>query len=349
MSKQDLETFLVNFVVEQTGYPPEMVELDADLEADLGIDSIKKAQLFGELAEHFEVQATSELSLDDFPTLRHVVKFLEGVPQKGAAAAAVSAASAPAAGHSGTNGAAAAAKPMAPPPAPQAAPAAAVQAAPVAAAAPTSGLQGQDLEQFLVNFVVEQTGYPPEMVELDADLEADLGIDSIKKAQLFGELAEYFEVQATSELSLDDFPTLRHVLNFLRNVPQKGAAPAADRSLTVAATMPAPAAPAPQAAAAPQAVPQGNGAAQPAGDAGDLEDFLVNFVVEQTGYPPEMVELDADLEADLGIDSIKKAQLFGELAEYFEVQVSGELSLDDFPTLRHVLKFLGGVPRKMPV
>ena len=38
----------------------------------------------------------------------------------------------------------------------------------------------------------------------------------------------------------------------------------------------------------------------------ELEKFLINFVVEQTGYPPEVVELDANLEADLGIDSIKK-------------------------------------------
>ena len=64
-------------------------------------------------------------------------------------------------------------------------------------------------------------------------------------------------------------------------------------------------------------------AAAPAGgpslDVGELEKFLVNFVVEQTGYPPEVVELDADLEADLGIDSIKKAQMFGELQEYFDV------------------------------
>ncbi|MDH3719371.1 MAG: acyltransferase domain-containing protein, partial [Planctomycetota bacterium] len=47
----------------------------------------------------------------------------------------------------------------------------------------------------------------------------------------------------------------------------------------------------------------------------ELESFLIDFVVEQTGYPPEVVELDADLEADLGIDSIKKAQLFGELQD----------------------------------
>ncbi|MEZ6074627.1 MAG: phosphopantetheine-binding protein [Pirellulaceae bacterium] len=53
--------------------------------------------------------------------------------------------------------------------------------------------------------------------------------------------------------------------------------------------------------------------------ASELSAFLVDFVVEQTGYPPEIVELDADLEADLGIDSIKKAQLFGELREMFAI------------------------------
>ena len=83
----------------------------------------------------------------------------------------------------------------------------------VVAPAPAKGPALADLESFLINFVVEQTGYPVEVVDLDADLEADLGIDSIKKAQLFGELQEYFDVGTTdSNLSLDDFPTLRHVL-----------------------------------------------------------------------------------------------------------------------------------------
>jgi acyl carrier protein len=414
MGKQELEKFLVDFVVEQTGYPPEMVELDADLEADLGIDSIKKAQLFGELAEYFDVQATADLSLDDFPTLRHVVNFLDGVPQKAAApeknavfatpaaptptpastavAPVVSAQPPkPAAPLYATNGAATAASRPAAPPTIQAAgqpastaPAAVAQPPQTSAGAPSAGaLQGKALEEFLVNFVVEQTGYPPEMVELDADLEADLGIDSIKKAQLFGELAEYFEVQVSEDLSLDDFPTLRHVVNFLDGVPQRGnravAAPSAATPATAPPSAPAattappapaatprvetqppvvarsagpatpPASPQPPAHATPATGSGSNGAAHSAAEVGDLEKFLVNFVVEQTGYPPEMVELDADLEADLGIDSIKKAQLFGELAEYFEVQVSEDLSLDDFPTLRHVMNFLKGVPRKMPV
>jgi acyl carrier protein len=108
------------------------------------------------------------------------------------------------------------------PASPPAAPNAESPSAPASAAVATA-----DLEQFLVNFVVEQTGYPPEVIELDADLEADLGIDSIKKAQMFGELQEYFDVTPTDNLTLDDFPTLRHIVNFLAKAPAKGAAPVA--------------------------------------------------------------------------------------------------------------------------
>jgi acyl carrier protein len=221
--------------------------------------------------------------------------------------------------------------------APAAAPAPQPIVAEQPAAAQPASLDPQELERFLINFVVEHTGYPPEVVELDADIEADLGIDSIKKAQLFGELGEYFDVQPDENLSLDSFPTLRHVLDYLVKVqgsesPVPQAKPAPQ---TVAVAAPT-AAPAPQ----PVVVEQ-PAAAQPASlDPQELERFLINFVVEHTGYPPEVVELDADIEADLGIDSIKKAQLFGELGEYFDVQPDENLSLDSFPTLRHVLDYL---------
>jgi len=38
---------------------------------------------------------------------------------------------------------------------------------------------------------------------------------------------------------------------------------------------------------------------------------LVRLVAERTGYPPEMLGLDVDLEADLGIDSIKRIEILG--------------------------------------
>ena len=109
---------------------------------------------------------------------------------------------------------------------------------PPAPAPQPSPLAGGELESFLINFVVEQTGYPSEVVELDADLEADLGIDSIKKAQLFGELREYFDVTPSEDLSLDDFPTLRHVLKFLQGAPVKGGAAVAEPVAAAATSAP---------------------------------------------------------------------------------------------------------------
>ena len=140
-----------------------------------------------------------------------------------------------------------------------------------------------------------------------------------------------------------------------RPVPAVAAQPASPQPTTTTAppapTAPVPtasvAAPVPVAPATPSPTPPIAEAAKPsleaetAVDSSQLETFLINFVVEQTGYPSEVVELDADLEADLGIDSIKKAQMFGELQEYFDITPTDDLTLDDFPTLASRLQLFG--------
>jgi len=356
----EVEKFLIEFVVEQTGYPAEIVELDADLEADLGIDSIRKAQLFGEVGQRYGLKAEDGVSLDDFPTLRSLIEYLlpriggvgraAGVaPQAGGAVNgqanghangyANGQGNGPAKGYANgqvnghaigqatgrTNGRHDAASPE-----PVAGTRTAASGTAVAA----------ELERFLVEFVVEQTGYPAEIVELDADLEADLGIDSIRKAQLFGEVGQRYGLKAEDGVSLDDFPTLRHLIAYL--VPRvTGAAGATVVASTQAATTPKPPAVTPRPAApasAPTVAPTRSPA--PAALAGELERFLVDFVVEQTGYPAEIVELDADLEADLGIDSIRKAQLFGEVGQRYGLKAEDGVSLDDFPTLRSLIEYL---------
>jgi acyl transferase domain-containing protein len=309
----EIEAFLIDFVVEQTGYPREIVELDADLESDLGIDSIRKAQLFGEIGQKYGLTADDSVSLDEFPTLRHLLAYM--LPRVGGTlAAAVTA-----------------------PPAPQL-----QAAAPTAPAAVADGLS-TELETFLIDFVVEQTGYPREIVELDADLESDLGIDSIRKAQLFGEIGQKYGLTADDSVSLDEFPTLRHLLAYM--LPRVGGTSVA----SVAAPSVPLATPAPQLQAAAPAAPA------EAADALslELETFLIDFVVEQTGYPREIVELDADLESDLGIDSIRKAQLFGEIGQKYGLTADDSVSLDEFPTLRHLLAYMlprvGGTSAAAPV
>jgi NAD(P)-dependent dehydrogenase (short-subunit alcohol dehydrogenase family)/acyl carrier protein len=43
----------------------------------------------------------------------------------------------------------------------------------------------------------------------------------------------------------------------------------------------------------------------------DLTDRLVQIVSDRTGYPREMLDLDSNIEADLGIDSIKRVEILG--------------------------------------
>ncbi|HET8948156.1 MAG TPA: acyltransferase domain-containing protein [Candidatus Polarisedimenticolia bacterium] len=76
-------------------------------------------------------------------------------------------------------------------------------------------------------------------------------------------------------------------------------APTPVQAMPAAATPPAPAATRPAPATATPAV----AAARP------LVDVLLEIAGDRTGYPPEMLGLDANLEADLGIDSIKRVEI----------------------------------------
>ncbi|TQL00598.1 acyl transferase domain-containing protein [Streptomyces puniciscabiei] len=60
-----------------------------------------------------------------------------------------------------------------------------------------------DVEQVVLEIISERTGYPVDMIEPDLDLEADLSIDSIKRAEIAGELAKRLGIAGGADV-LDD-------------------------------------------------------------------------------------------------------------------------------------------------
>ena len=80
----------------------------------------------------------------------------------------------------------------------------------------------------------------------------------------------------------------------------------------------------------------------PSADKATIEQYLIDAICEQTGYPPDIVEMDADLEADLGIDTVKQAQVLGKVRDRFSLKADDTLSLRDFPTLSHILDYVHG-------
>jgi malonyl CoA-acyl carrier protein transacylase/phosphopantetheinyl transferase (holo-ACP synthase) len=101
-----------------------------------------------------------------------------------------------------------------------------------ALASPTEA--GSELE-LLLQLVSERTGYPVEMLDLDLDLEADLGIDSIKRVEILGSLQQRGRMgQALDLEALAGRKTLKQILDVLR----ANADPSDDRAPTPPAQFP---------------------------------------------------------------------------------------------------------------
>jgi len=182
----------LNVVSEKTGYPVEMLEMDSDMEADLGIDSIKRVEIMGALRAQFPnlPQADPE-AFAEVRTLGQTVTYMIGSPARSEAAPV------------------AAPEISLTPATPQSAP---VTAAP----APQGGLEAEVLTRALLDVVSEKTGYPVEMLELGSDLEADLGIDSIKRVEIMGALRAQFPAlpQADPE-AFAEVRTLGQIIDYL--------------------------------------------------------------------------------------------------------------------------------------
>ncbi|MEB3197743.1 MAG: SDR family NAD(P)-dependent oxidoreductase [Candidatus Sericytochromatia bacterium] len=272
----DLEGLMLAVVADKTGYPVEMLELGMALEADLGIDSIKRVEILGAVQER--VPGLPEFDAGEMSamkTLGEIVDFMRrglgGSPAVAPAAVA---------GLQVTTD-----LPAAPLPAADGA----------AVAAP-----GPDLEGLMLQVVAEKTGYPVEMLELGMALEADLGIDSIKRVEILGAVQE--RVPSLPEFDAGEMAalkTLGEIVAFMRRgLAGSGAAPAAVAS--------APASPPVSAAPA---------AGSSAHSAEAIAALMLAVVAEKTGYPVEMLNLDMALEADLGIDSIKRVEILGAVQE----------------------------------
>ncbi|HEY4018748.1 MAG TPA: SDR family NAD(P)-dependent oxidoreductase [Pseudonocardiaceae bacterium] len=122
---------------------------------------------------------------------------------------------------------------------------------------------------------------------------------------------------------------------------------AAQRDVLLAylGSTPAPARPAPiEVAAAVVAEPQPVPVPVPVVEAGpvDLLSVVVGVVAERTGYPEDMIEPDLDLEADLSIDSIKRAEIAGELAIRLGLDASlGDEQVEELAKARTIAAITG--------
>jgi acyl carrier protein/NADP-dependent 3-hydroxy acid dehydrogenase YdfG len=256
-----------SIVADKTGYPSDMLDMDMDLEAELGIDSIKQVEILSALRERLpDMPRIEPAELAALRTLAQIANAIGGADAMPVAAQAVAPAARPATASNG--------------------------------AAPSSDMDGSlaAVAETVRAIVADKTGYPPDMLDMDMDLEAELGIDSIKQVEILSALRE----------RLPDMPRIEPAeLAALRTLAQIASAIAQGSGAAAPAPAPAPS-------------PASNGSASPADRAASLAvvaETVRSIVADKTGYPPDMLDMDMDLEAELGIDSIKQVEILSALRE----------------------------------
>ncbi len=258
---------MLQVVSEKTGYPVEMLELDMEMEADLGIDSIKRVEILGTMMDLYpNLPEMNPEELAELKTLAQIVEHMEScLPSGGGGVPA----------------------------------AASVAASPEVAVAAAAGPGIAALTESMLQVVSEKTGYPVEMLELDMEMEADLGIDSIKRVEILGTMMDlYPNLPEMNPEELAELKTLGQIVEHMEScLPSGGAAVPQAAPVAASPGVSAPAAAGPGIAA--------------------LTESMLQVVSEKTGYPVEMLELDMEMEADLGIDSIKRVEILGTMMDLY--------------------------------
>ena len=163
-------------------------------------------------------------------------------------------------------------------------------------------------------------------------------------AQIQSNIAQFLELQREQQATLRDFIALQNRLLSAGGEPASAPAPAvtmASLGVPPIPTLPSFAAAIPTgdadafpqsaprlqtpAAATPEPAPAATAAKPesraPVSGLAPTEQFradLIRAVSERTGYPEEMLDPKADMEADLGIDSIKRIEVFSELKDRYD-------------------------------
>ena len=176
---------------------------------------------------------------------------------------------------------------------------------------PPAIVDDSSLVQIVIDVVVEHTGYPADFIELDQDLEGELGIDTVKQAEIMADIRTKFSLPVDEDFVLSDYPTLNHMIAYIQRMTGGEVSQTLSSETTITQ---------PESIAEPKKDLQPVSAVTTAGNE-EIESKLIEVVVKHTGYPADFIEMDQDLEGELGIDTVKQAEIMAEVGIFSHYQL----------------------------
>ncbi len=284
---------IIERVSEQTGYPVEMLEPDLDMEADLGIDTVKQAELIGIIREEFGIPLIDDLDISQYNTIQKISEFVKSNTERPTEETVNVIVEGPGAKTKKKN---------------------------------LRSSVNEDILSQVIQIVAEKTGYPVEMLEPDLDMEADLGIDTVKQAELIGVIRDNFGIPLIEDLDISQYNTINRVAEFVIENTTEASKITEHNQIEQDKNM--------------SKSPEVKSDISTPISADEVLSTVTNIVSEKTGYPETMLEPDLDMEADLGIDTVKQAELIGVIREKFGIPLIEDLDISQYSTIRKVTQFV---------
>lgn len=178
--RQEVQTIFASV----TRYPLDVLELNASLEEDLGIDSVKLGEVFAVMREKYGLPEKMDLS-------REQTKTIAGISDALAAYLGTAVPPAPAEAKHSTNGHS-------------------------AGSSVPRILNGEEISQNVRQVFADVTRYPLDILELNANLEEDLGIDSVKLGEIFAVLRERYSLPEDAQIPRESLKTIAGISEALR-------------------------------------------------------------------------------------------------------------------------------------
>ena len=174
-----------------------------------------------------------------------------------------------------------------------------IAASPASSASSASSIDTGKVEVVLLEVVAEKTGYPADILNLDMEMDSDLGIDSIKRVEILSTLQERIpEAPAVGPEHLGTLRTLRQIVAFLSEDDSEVPSLVAEAAETTSDS-------------------KKNGVPPASISPFDHEigSSVLEVVSAKTGFPVDALNMNMDLTTDLGIDQVKRAEIFSLLRD----------------------------------
>ncbi|MHA1205163.1 MAG: SDR family NAD(P)-dependent oxidoreductase, partial [Candidatus Heimdallarchaeaceae archaeon] len=287
----DILQVVKDIISEKTGYETEVIEENMHLEEDLGIDSIKAAEIMNDISDKWSIPQEKLFEQFDIDTPGKIAKFISentSAPEETSYSVETTVAKEE------------------------------------VKRAETSSVSTGDILVRIKEVIGKHTGYDIQDLDENYDLEEDLGIDTVKQAEIFGDLRDLFGLDLDETYALADYRTIADIAQAISTEKpvEKVEQVETEESGEI------------RTAQQPTIISE----AKSSISGEEVTKEVLSIISEITGYDTEDIEIEMDLEEDLGVDSIKIAEILSSLGSKFDLEFDEMSDLSGIRTTEDIVE-----------